>query len=76
MKDSKFYTISKAEMIREINAILTRFYGASTKVTAKAERMSQEKWETIYQAAYLWRNDSIAEQIRIIEDHLAFQASF
>ena len=76
LRDPSFYSVTKVEMIAAVNAILARFYGANHRVTAKAERMAKVKWAVVYEVAYLWRNDPIGEQVRYIEEHLAFQASF
>lgn len=75
MKHPELVT-TKVDMIAAINNILKRFYGCETQVTRKVASFSKERWSIIYTTAWLWRNDPIAEQVKRIDEHVAFFVTF
>jgi hypothetical protein len=67
-------TLSKNEMLRAFNGLLSRFYGGCTKVQPRVERLPKQRLLEVYEAVWLWRNDPLAEQVKTLEEWLS--ASF
>ncbi len=59
--------LTKIERIAILNQVLKSYYGADTKLTKKVERLPKEAIARIYMATWLWRYDSLAEQVETLE---------
>jgi hypothetical protein len=68
MKDSRFYNLTKTEMVADLNDILSRFYGCSTRLTHQVTRLPKAAIREIHYAVYLWRNDPLAEQVKTLNE--------
>lgn len=65
-----FKTATKVEMVASLNEMFTKFYGCNTKMSGKVERLPKERIAHLAEVQRLWRNDSLADQVRAVEDHI------
>ena len=72
MTNSTYYTnVTKIQMIAELNDILARYYGVGTTISKKAAKLSRERILAVHQAVWYWRNDTLAEQVKTLNEWLA-----
>lgn len=65
------YGLTKQTMIVDLNYVLKQFYGHGTEISKKIQRLPKDEIFKLHEVAWLNRDDPLAEQVSILEAHMA-----